>query len=79
MGPVPKAQRPAERRAPSAQDGGRQTLESRAEGARRAVGEWRELGEAFVFVEVFVDDPRVRRLEEVAVSDFKKIAAAARV
>ena len=37
----------------------RQTLESRAEGARRAVGEWRELGEAVVFVEVFVDHPEV--------------------
>ena len=35
----------------------RQTLESRAEELRRAVGRWRELGEAFVFVEVFVDDP----------------------
>ena len=34
----------------------RQTLESRAEGARRAVGEWRELGETFVFVRVFDDD-----------------------
>ena len=34
----------------------RQTLESRAEGARKRIGEWHELGEPFVFVEVFIDD-----------------------
>ena len=34
----------------------RQTLESRAEGARKRIGEWQMLGEDFVFVEVFVDD-----------------------
>ena len=50
----------------------RQTLESRAEGARRAVGEWRELGETFVFVEVFVDDPEGSTLAKGDVSDFKK-------
>ena len=47
----------------------RQTLESRAEGARRAVGEWRELGEAFVFVEVFVDDPEGSTLAKGDVSE----------
>jgi hypothetical protein len=44
----------------------RQTLESRAEGARKAIGEWQTLGEPFVFVEVFVDEFEKEEMSEKA-------------